>query len=370
MWSVFIAFTHQRSPDRLALFWLVLLGVTGIPRSNIMKLRHTAPLVLMLGNFLLGLSAFAAAPTDKGDHAEVYSLTMEVNKYWNGAEAESLKMLSKGHPVILSWEMMHLEKTMGVAAEGIERAAMLVQDGDLVFIVRTVKPVNQRTVIDRLIPKPTETRTEKGHCWTSDKTSQVVCLSDGRTLVIAPAAWQLSSTEILPWSAGKLATLGDATTDKTLLVFHFSPAMVRGLVKPDDKRSEPFQPLIEAKSLRLKMEVDHGLRVTFNTVFPDQATAERALPAIKKVVEGLNSYFDMAKTKMPEFLKTQQQQYPGSKEVADRLTRAIDATQTALAHAKIARNANEVEATILVKTEQPASTAVLMLSLVPRPKKK
>jgi hypothetical protein len=334
--------------------------------------RRAVWLVLVMGSLLPGSLGFAAAPPIGSDEGEAFSITVAVGKYWNGAEGKNLQRLAKGHPFVIASWATSAEDGIGVPTAQIERAAVAAVPDGMIYVVRTAKPFEQRKTVEKLIPKATATETKQGNTWTNDKTQCVVCLADGRTLIVAPpaSARRLAQAPIVAWADEKLSALGDPTSSKTLLAFRLSPSVVGGFTKADDSRLEPFRPLGDARSLGMKIEVDQGLQVTFSAEFADEKAAKLGQPALEKVLETLGKYFELAKTKMPEVLRAQHREYPGAKEVAEDLIRAIQAAQAGLRDTKVVRNGNKVEATIAIKTDQPVSTAVLLLSLMPREAKK
>jgi len=334
--------------------------------------RQVIAVVLLLGTLGSQSLVFAAGPSGEATIAATFSVAIVASKHWNGPEAANLKRLAKGHPFVVISEVPNLEGVIGVSPDQIERAAVVAVPDGLIMVLRTDKPFDQRKVVGKVIPNPTATRMEQGNRWTLDKNQQVVCLADQRTLLIIPttAVGRIKQMPLVPWSNEKLSAAGDSATGTTLLCLEVSPVVVRGLLKADDSRSEPFRPLAEARSLKMKMDVEQGLKVTFSAGFSDQLAAERGVSALRMVMQGLNAYFDMAKAKMPEFLKTQRAEYPKAGEVADDLIQAIQAAQAGLHEVKLSRSGNEVEATIVVKADRPVSTAMLLLSLMPRAPKK
>jgi hypothetical protein len=333
--------------------------------------RQFATAPLLLACLLASSLAFVAESIVEETGVDSPSIVIAVDKHWNGPEADKLKTVSGSHPVVMSWEAMKMGEMMGISIDQIERAAVVSMQGQMVTALRTSKPFDQNKVLKTLVPNATDTRMDQGDSWSSDNVRQVVSLADRRTLVILPPKLpsQLTKKGIGAWSGEQLAALGDAANTKSLLLLRLPPSMVRGLVKPDDSRAEPFRPLVEARSLQMHMEVDRGLRVTFSTAFVDEQAAQNAAPALKKVMEGLNAYFEFSKTKMPEFLRSQKSEYPAAEEVADTWAGAIQAAQAGLQEAKVVQKDKDVSVTIVIKTDHPVTAAVLLLSLAPRPQK-
>jgi hypothetical protein len=330
-------------------------------------LRHILLLALLLGGPLLQ-SPGSAAETVTGE-PPLTSLTIAVSKYWNGPEKDAIRKASGGHPVVLSYEAKNLEAILGVPAEGIGSAALVGMDGDLVIVGRTDKPFDPEKIVAKLLPDLAETKTVQGHLWAGNKKQLVVCLADRRTFLLAreASARRLAQVPLARWTDERLSALGDVATSKTFLVIQVSPALLQDLAKSEDVRWESYRPLALAESLRAEMVVDRGLHVTLRAGFADPQAAERAIPAIQKVLSGVRDYFDMARTRMPEFLKTQTGKYPEAAALADAFASAIHAAQSGIEEAKVLRGGKEIEATILVKTDHPVSTALLLLSLAPRP---
>jgi hypothetical protein len=98
--------------------------------------------------------------------------------------------------------------------------------------------------------------------------------------------------------------------------------------------------------------------------------AEQAMPALRKLLDGLSDYFATAKKQMPAFFRSQETAFPGAKQVAAKMDQALAAAEAGLGGVQVVRNGRKIEAAVLAKTEQPVSTAVLLVSLIPRAAKK
>jgi hypothetical protein len=331
---------------------------------------------LLSGTVLLpsGLLAAEVQTAKDKDEVRLFSVALETGKYWNGPEAENLKKLSKSHPIVLTWWWAELEDKLGVAADKVERLAIVAMaESGTPCIIRTKEPIDRKAVLAKMAPGAEPTTIGDQPYWAAEKAEYAVAFADPRTLLLVPAVSAkrfLTRHAATVWCAERLAAPGDAATGKTLLALEVNPRMLGDLLKPGDERAEPFRPLEKARSLQMKMEVDKELRAILAAEFADEAAAERGLPAVQKVLEGLAFYFDMVQENMPKFAKVQETKYPGAPEMVESLLAAVRAAQAGVKDAKAVRNGNRVEAAVTIKTDRPVSAAVLLLSLMPRAGKK
>src|SRR5262249_12977828 len=68
---------------------------------------------------------------------------IEVGGAWNGKESDSLKKVSRSHPVVLTHEALEMENAVGLRPEEVDRVTVIVPDlgklNEAVFVVTTRK---------------------------------------------------------------------------------------------------------------------------------------------------------------------------------------------------------------------------------------
>jgi hypothetical protein len=127
-----------------------------------------------------------------------------------------------------------------------------------------------------------------------------------------------------------------------------------------------FAPLAKAKAWRIVAEADAGLRIKLLADFANEKDATDSKAALQLIGEKLTALMPFYKENMIPFLNQQQAEHPGAGELATKMTGAIDAASQALKAMEVRSRGNLAGAQIFIKTEEPLTTAVLLLTLTPR----
>jgi hypothetical protein len=154
---------------------------------------------------------------------------------------------------------------------------------------------------------------------------------------------------------------------KPLLVAHVN---VSSLELAPDQVPDEFRPLLSARSWQVRFEpADRGLSALFQATFADGTAAKEPVGALNTIVSLLDQYLAMAETNMPPFLEQQAGEFPRAPGLAAPMKSAIAAARTGLQAARANQAGTTAQVSFLIKTEEPVTAAVLLLSLMPRPPK-
>jgi hypothetical protein len=302
-------------------------------------------------------------------------LCLQVGPYWNGREAEALKKVTQAHPVVVSSVTPDLEKSFGLSMADLERVVVVFPDlakmGDFVAILTTRKPFNRDKVLGALVPDAKETKAGATTYYTSAKSLHGVGALNERTLLVGGRASAVRAFLSRPAAAGGGA-LGEAiraAAGKHLLVVGLVPTGFLATVKNSGPRGKPFVPLLEAKSWQITVGAPEDLRLHVRMTFASEEAAKEGEAALKAVAPPLAGYFEFCAKQMPPFLKRESAKYPGVKDLAPRLERTLESARAGLKDFTTERKGTTVLGSLRIKTDEPATSFVLLLSMAPRPAK-
>jgi len=298
-------------------------------------------------------------------------IALNVGPHWNGPEADAIKKLSQMHRLVLTSEAKNLEKLTGLKPEQFERVVLIGPDlGTYVFIVTCRQAFDLDGVLRALVPESKKEKARQKSYFTSEKSGYALYPVDARTFLVGPVEDVESFLHRPPPAAGIPRKLAKAAAKNTFLVAEFDRSGIAGALHIAGDRAEPFRPLAEAKLFRVTVEASDGVQVTLRAEFSDEEAAAKGLPALKKVLEAVDGYFALLEAQLPAFLKEQQEQHPGAKGLSARMGAMFKATRAGLKGAPVQQDGNVAKATVLIQTKEPATTAVLLLSMMPRGAKK
>jgi hypothetical protein len=126
---------------------------------------------------------------------------------------------------------------------------------------------------------------------------------------------------------------------------------------------------MEAKSWQVVVGAGKDLRLNVRLTFASEEAAKEGEAALKAVAPPLASYFEFAEKQMPPFLKRESGKYPGVKDLAPRLESTLQSARAGLKDFTTERKGATVPGSLRVKTDEPVTSFVLLLSMAPRPAK-
>jgi hypothetical protein len=300
-----------------------------------------------------------------------FFVSAELGKVFHGPEAEAIKKVSRLHPIVLTAHMETMKEDFGFRLDDLER---IIAFGDLTsVIVTTRKPLDRKKTLETLAPNATKKTAAGKSYYVSDKQPKAVYPINDRSLLIGTPDGikfpleRLADTKV---AGGELQGAIEAAADRPLLIIAMNPKFFRETAKQAGDQAEPFLPLLEAKSWRATLQTAGGLRLRLRAEFANDEAAKKASPGLAKALAGLNDHLDFLGKQMPAFFEAQQKKYEGAKELAGRMEAAMKAARVGLKAATPRVTGNVLEATAQIRTDQPITDAVLLLSLMPRTKKK
>ncbi len=346
----------------LALIGLIVLGV-GIPPAIAADESKPAETALP--------ADLALVPSD----AALF-VRLDVGSYWNGSEAESLKKIAQAHPIVLTWETKDLEKETGLRIDEIERVVLVVPDfkaqGNIVAaIFTTSKPFNRDKVLSTVVPEPKEKTIGAAKYFVSDKKENAVRIVNERTLMEGSAKG-LPAFLRRPRAAkeGALHQAVAAATQKHFLVAGMIPTVFLPAIKNAGEQGKAFVPLFAANAWRITVDAGKELRINLRLDFADEKAAKEGQTALQGLVKPLTDFTEFAEKGMNDFFKREANQYKGIAEISSRYPKLLQSTRAALKEFQSEQKGTTVQGTLRIKTEEPATSFVLLLSLMPRAAKK
>jgi hypothetical protein len=303
-------------------------------------------------------------------------LCLRVGPYWNGAEAESLKKITQAHPLVLTWETKDFDKEIGLSMADIERVVLVVPEFKAkvnapAWIFTTGKPFDHGKVLGVLVPESKEIKVGAKKYLVSDKSPNGVQVVNERVLLMGTAK---SVQSFLSRSAaeqgGSLGQTIAAAAEKHLLVAGVNPSAFLTAVKNSGDKGKAFVPLFEAKSWRITADAAKELRINLRLDFANEAAAKEGQKALQGIVEPLIDFCTFAEKGMNDFYKREADKYKGITELSSRYPKLFENARAALKEFKSEQNGSTVQGTLQIKTDEPATSFVLLLSMMPREAKK
>jgi hypothetical protein len=302
-------------------------------------------------------------------------LSLEVGKHWKGAEAKSLEKVSQSHPIVLTWEAIDLSKQIGVPLTDLDRVVVIPDlqgTGTFLIILTTRKAFDRAKVLRALVPEAKEMKAEAKTYYVSDKNALGVHVVNERILLLGGAKGvKAFLSKPAPTGKGSLQeVVAAAATRDHLLVARIDPSNLLAAVNQSGDKGKAFAPLFEAKSWRITLDADKELRINLRLDFGNEAAAKEGQKALQGIAQPLIDYFTFAEKQMGAFFKREADQYKGISELSSRLPRTLQSARAALKDFKSEQNGSTVQGTLRIKTEEPTTSFVLLLSMTPRAAKK
>ncbi len=308
-------------------------------------------------------------------------LCLRVSPYWTGGEAEALKKVSQAHPVVVTSMFTpafspanDFEKALGLSVADIERVVVVFPDlaklGDFVAVLTTRKPFNRDKVLGALVPDAKEAKAGGQTYFTSDKSQHGVRVVNDRTVLAGGAEAVRAFLSRPASSGGALAEAIQTAAGNHLLVVGVVPTTFLPAVKNAGPQARPFVPLLEAKSWQIVVDAEKDLRLNVRMTFASEEAAKEGEWGMKAAAAALASYFEFAAKQMPPFLEREPGKYPGVKDLAPRLERTLQSARAGLKDITTDRKGATVLGSARVKTDEPVTSFVLLLSMAPRAAKR
>lgn len=310
----------------------------------------------------------AAVPSDASGF-----LAVRVADYFNGKEADELKQVTRGHP-LLAAGLGELERVTGLTPPQIERAVLLFpkleSDGALLTIFTTVKPVDKQAVLKTLGEKPIEKKVGTRTYFTGDKGVFDFHFVDDHTVLFGQAkAVHAYLEQPAKPITGPLAEALARAADKHLAVVALDPAEIAKETKASSNPiTKPFIPALEAKFGTVVIDADKELTIQVHLAF---ANADQA----KEGAKGFDAFLDFWRKDvtrwaddLPGYLKEVKKDDPFTP-VLEKLLVVLKEEQAALKDFTLKQNGKDLDGTLRMKAKNPATALVLILSTIPRAKK-
>jgi hypothetical protein len=305
----------------------------------------------------------AVVPPDTG-----FLVALNLTKYWDGSEAESLKRLANSHPVVPSWSLRDLPTYTGLQPENVVRMMNFTVAKDAVTTIATKQPYDREKVLNALAPEAVQKSAAGKSYYYSNKSKNAVQLLDDHTLVIG------MGHDLAGFLARPALTERDASLDRVLLasqqgapfVLHAGPNFIRAFAGEKDIPHSPLSAMATARAWQIIATIGQQLTIDLRADFATKEEAEKSTAALALIGEKLTGMIPFYRSHMDPFLKEQEAQYPNARDLASDLSTAFDATAAALKAIQITSAENSGNARIEIKTDKPATTAVLLLTLTPR----
>jgi hypothetical protein len=299
-------------------------------------------------------------------------LYLEVGKHWNGPEAMTLEKVAQSHPIVPTWWARDLAKHIGVNLTDLERVVAIIADfqkmEDFVAILTTRKPFDRAKVLGALVPEAKEMKVEAKTYYVSGKSPLGVRVVNERTLLLGSANGVkgfLSKTAAT--GKGPLqGAVAAAATGEHLLVARINPSYFLAAVKSAGDKGKTFVPLFAAKSWQITADAAKELRINLRLDFANEAAAKEGQKALKGIVEPLIDFTFFAEKGMDAFYKREADKYKGIPELSSRYPKLFQSTRTALKDFKSEQVGSTVRGTLHIKTDEPVTSFVLLLSMMPR----
>jgi len=282
-----------------------------------------------------------------------------------GREAENLELLATAHPVVpLSW-IGEVQAATGLRPKNIAHAvAWRTPQRQWQVAIEARQPFNVENVIAALTPDDEGKEQDGRRLYFSEKSGHsLMFLSETRVLLGIEHKIDLDR-KAEPEAASPILQSAISSADDALLVVYRNAAIAAAY---DESGGLPGPPGAEQWSLTMKAVDD--LTIGLAGRYESAAAAEAGAEELRKFVAQLRNYVTLAKNRMPVLFKQGEQQYPQGPKLIPQFESAMEATVAELDGMKIATSDQNVSADMTIKTDQPISTAVWLVTLMPRPAK-
>ena len=305
-------------------------------------------------------------------HDTMVLLSMNVGTHWSGPEKASLEEISHAHPIVLTHDALGLEQAFGLAPADIDRILVAVpRGGEWVAVFTTAQPFDRDKLFKKIVPAGEEKPIGGKSYFAAETAPLAVSFVDPRTFILSTRSGLKTFLE-RPAPADSAAAARpafDAIDKKAILAVDVMPGMFPDEAKKQIPADAPWRPLFDAKSVRMTAEARDGLRIHLRAEFDSEDAAKKGAVLFDEIPKRLDAFFGIAEEHLPAFFDKQQEQFKDAKKLGARMDGAIKAGRAGLKGVAATQKGNVVSLDIAVDTKKPATTAVLLLSLVPRARK-
>jgi hypothetical protein len=295
-------------------------------------------------------------------------ISFNLGQPWNGPEAASLKRISSVHPVMPTWALREIQANVGVEPDNIERMIQLSTPTRPVSFIRTRMPYDREKVLAAFVPAAVQKSAGDKQYFSSGQNTNSLFALDERTLILGVGQ------DLATFLSSQAPPQRDASLDYALkkiqsgapVVVHAGPRVVASFAADLRLSDGPYAALAKAHCWQIIAELENGLTVKLIADFASKEEAANSVDAFKLIGAKLTDLMPFMKTNMIPFLQGQEREFPGSSELATRMSTAIDRAAEALKAIDVRAVNNRAGAQIQIKTDEPLTTAVLLLTLTPR----
>jgi hypothetical protein len=295
-------------------------------------------------------------------------LCFDLSNYWTGPEAESLKRISNTHPVVPTWWLRDMPAATGLAPENVVRMMQFSGTFPSVSVVTTREAYDRAKVLAALAPDAAQKSAGGKTYFQSAKTRNSVFPLNDRTLLIG------MGNDLQGFLSRSAAAQRDESLDRALaaakngapIVIHAGPDMVRKIAADQKMQNGRFASLATAHAWQIIAEADKDLTISLLTDFATKEEADKSTAALKSIGQSLTSMIPFYKSNMTPFLTQQSANYPAVKDLIPKMTAALDSAAEGLKTIQVASKNNRSGAEVKIKTGEPLTTAIMLLTLTPR----
>lgn len=335
-----------------------------------------AAVLVLLENLSVGVAAepkevvAASVAAMRGENLILGSLRL--GQHWDGPEGATIKLVSEAHPLVVGSMLEAAAQAHDLKVAQVEEIVVGFSPPTTGVIIVVLDNEKAADALDgKLTPTDGEESIGGRKFATYSKTGSAKSRIDPRVLQVGKldAVKELFGTD-RPRVAKEIAAAFLATAEKSnILTIDASPSVFEGQLGGDVSKT-PFAKLFAAKRWRVTFHAEKGLRIVLRAECADEAAAQAAVEPLQMCVGGLDTFLKMDEEQMPEAFRRKPVEYPRGPDVIPVMQRAFQETRKALGVSKAAAAGNVAEVTIAIETDRPVTTAVMLLSMLPRAEEK
>lgn len=288
-------------------------------------------------------------------------------KNLTGREAETLNKISAAHPVIISNALPQIPSMFGIKADEVETlvVTMVAKEGFVVLSLTSADAA--RRFVAKTVPGAIGTRVGDRELFANEADNVAAIIFDGRHVLTGTVATLKTAFETKAPKPSETVRrfLADASK-ASLLTIDIAPKPF-GISNDPVTINSPVGPLSKAERWCLTVDTSRDLKLSFKAEFAEAGTAQAAAEAFPKITALLSGYVAMADEKMPPVFERDLKNYPRGPEAIPFFKQAMADTKKGLEKPAVSVVGNNLEATITIATERPLTTAVMLITLGPRP---
>jgi hypothetical protein len=256
----------------------------------------------------------------------------------------------------------------GLPPENVVRMMIFATPAESVAAITTREPYDRPKVLAAFAPNAIQKTVAGKTYYQSTKANNSVFPLNERTVILG------MGQDLQGFLSRAASPERDQSLDRALtaikkgapLVIHAGPAFIRRTAADQRMPGGPLESLAKAHSWQIVAENNKRLTIKLLADFATNEEADKSTPALKIVGNELSNLIPFYKSHMTPFLKEQEKQYPGAKELALEMATALDAASAGLKHLDVRSLNNRAGTQIDIDTNEPITTAVLLLTLMPR----